>query len=369
MDTLAGTLSLVDRHLPSLLVSESARRRLRHSASQLPAALSSCVYIECRTDGANAADLIVDVSAEGWAILAGTNPVLRLPDPLRRQPVWSHVEALAQRRIDPHDPLHEALSGAWLEFDLGVERECDRMPTPSVFVDFSESVYRSPSLVARRAPLLHVAHLLGHAMAPAARRAIDDALAALPPRAALLYAGFMCGRDTDAIRLCIAGFSRDELAAYLDTMHWPGDMTSLTALMTSLATDEGGAQDRPAIVHLDLSASFGACIGLEYPLARLPQLRGQLAEGALLDALVRRAFLTSEQRDALVTWPALDKRTMPHQLWPSFLVRRLNHVKLVQDANGVLSVKVYLCAEHTQSIRSRPVRDGRVIEEAIYSLE
>ena len=69
-----------------------------------------------------------------------------------------------------------------------------------------------------------------------------------------------------------------------------------------------------------------------------------------------------------MAWPGLVKRTMPHQLWPSLFVRRVNHVKLVQDAQGALTGKVYLCAEHMAAARS-PQRAPEAIEEAVYPVE
>ncbi|MEP6621533.1 MAG: hypothetical protein ABJE47_19555 [bacterium] len=360
MHALAGTLHLVEKYLPPSLVCEAARQRLYQVASALPAALSGCLYVECRSDDANNVDLIADVNAAGRRILAGDDPVHHLPASWRHHPSWARIEMLARQWNRSDDPLQAMLSGAWLEFDLGREPEQDHeqdheqdyVSVPSLFIDFRESAYTAPTVAARRTPLLHAAQILGHRISACTREMLDKAIAKLPADAALLYAGFMLGRDTDAIRLCLNGLHRRQLPEYLRALQWPGDIAPLVDLVEWIASSDGGSQDRPAIIHLDLSSDVGASIGLEYPFARVPQLRGTLAEAALLGALVRRGLLSGAQRDQLHAWPALERRTMPHELHPSFFVRRVNHVKLVQDTAGRLATKIYLCAEQTPRSRS-----------------
>lgn len=353
VQTLSGTLSLLDDHLPPTLVGVAARRRLHRAASILPATMSSCVYVECRPDDSTNADLIVDVCPAGRGILAGANPVMRLPESLQQHRVWSRIQRLAEHWDDPADALHGALSGAWLEFDLGRAGDLHGVPAPSLFIDFNARLSGAAAHASMNGSLRRAARLLGYGMSPAATRVLAALSSESSSGARMLYAGFMLARDTNDIRVCITGVTREALPGFLRALAWPGDMTAVIELVESLATHDGGAQDRPAIIHLDLSTSIGASIGLEYPFARAPQLRGVLAEAGLLDALVRRGLLTRAQCEQLHAWVGLERRRMPHQLWPSFLVRRVNHVKLVQTAEGAFSAKVYLCAEHTMRIRAR----------------
>jgi hypothetical protein len=84
---------------------------------------------------------------------------------------------------------------------------------------------------------------------------------------------------------------------------------------------------------------------MEYPLARAPQLRGEIAEQALLDLLERRALLGPADRLALYEWIGYQEEIRAHELWPSVTVRRVNHLKLTVAAEGAPTLKLYLCAE------------------------
>jgi hypothetical protein len=351
--SLVGTLALVEPRLAFALVGEPARQRLRAAASWLPAALSHCLYIECRPAVPDTADLIVDVDAAGREILAGLDPMIPLPPTLCAVPNWTRVASFARAWLDERQTLRGVIADAWLEFDLG--EGASELPAPSVFVDFSEATSRSPSAAHRFAALVAAADTLDYPVAPRTATTLRRCIETLPAEGLVLYAGFMLARETDAIRVCVMGLSRTGLASYLRAIAWTGDVARVTDLVELIARDEHGGQVQPAIVHLDVGEAPCATIGLEYPFARQPQLSGTLAERSLLDALVSRGLVTEAQRDGLYAWVGYDRRTMPHEVWPSLLVRRVNHVKLVLRDDGTEEAKIYLCAEHTPA----RVRDTR----------
>jgi len=345
--SLAGTFDLVSPHLPAALVDDHARARVRTMAATLPAALSHCLYVECRPGNPRLADLIVDVDAAGREILAGANPVLAL-GPEHAGAAWQGIAAVMQAWNEEGSSLHHAMDGAWVEFDL---HGGGAPPiAPSLFVDFSDGVQHAATWAVRTAALHEVAHLLGHASSAQAAK-VDAAVSSLPAHAVLLYAGFMLPRGGDAVRLCVMGLARPELVTWLRRVGWPGDVDALAAIMTLLARPDGGAQPQPAILHVDIGAEVGGGIGVEYPFARRPQLSGVIAERGVLDTLVAAGLVTATDRDAVARWAGAERRTMPHELWPSLLVRRLNHVKLVLDDGG-LRAKLYLCAEHVPAPRT-----------------
>ena len=343
MHSLASTLALAEPFLSPALVGVPALERLRRAASRLPAALSRCIYLECRPTAPDRVDLIVDVDASGREILAGRNPAIELSAALRADPTWARVATYMRAWLDPNDRLAASVADAWLEFDLGGD---DDLPPPSVFVDFAGVVFRDQSPERRFDALARAGHALDTSLTESAVAEVRRCIAALPPSAMLLYAGFMLARDTDAIRLCIMGLSPTELASYLRDIRWPGDVDAVHAMTTEFAQRESGGQSQPAIIHLDVGAAIGPNIGLEYPFARHSQLTGDLAEGTFLDALVAREFMTSDYRAALGEWPGHERRTLAHELWPSVVARRVNHVKLVSRDGTAFDAKFYLCAEH-----------------------
>jgi hypothetical protein len=343
--SLAGTLALVEPHLPHALVGDAARERLRATAGWLPAALSHCLYVECRPTAPGVADLIIDLDVAGREILAGRNPAVALHPALGALPTWVRVASFARAWLDDRNALGSGIADAWLEFDVGTS--ASDVPEPSVFVDFSEATFHDASTAHRFDVLTAAAESLDRPVAPQTAAALRRCIGALPPHALLLFAGFMLARDTDAVRVCVMGLSRSELASYLRGIDWTGAIARVAGLTELLARDEYGGQTQPAIVHLDVAEAPRASIGMEYPFARQPQLTGTLAERALLEALVSRGLITAPQRDSLRAWLGYDRRTMPHEVWPSLLVRRVNHVKLVLRDDGTEEAKIYLCAEHT----------------------
>lgn len=338
MPSLAGTFDIVAPHLPDALVSSTARARARAVAASLPAALSRCLYLECRPGHPESADLIVDVDVAGRDILAGRNAVVSL-DARHDTLAWRGIVQMMRTWTDPSSRLHRAFVGAWLEFDL--PDDGSSLPSPSLFVDFAPELGNCEAMAA----LVAAARLAGDREVPASA---FEAIALLPSHATLLYAGIMLARESAPLRLCVMGLANGELAAWLRAAHWPGDVGGLATLLSDLACD--GDQSQPAIVHLDAGDALRPGIGLEYPFARRPQLSGTIAEQRLLDALEARALIATVQRAALSTWTGADRRTMPHELWPSLLVRRVNHVKLVQAGDAVRA-KLYLCAEHVPATR------------------
>ena len=353
MHTLASTFALIDAHLPHALVTDVAHARLAAHAATLPAAIGRCLYVECPLDRPDAADLIVDVSEEGCAILAGLNArvaVSAAPTNTR----WRRVATLARAWVHDDARLRRAIDGMWLEFDL--HGAPDAAAPPNVFVDLSPDVYRAHSHAAALDALSRVAMVTGQPLTDAVRATIAAILTVQPGDAFLLYAGFMFARSHDAVRICIMGLARHDLRVLLTRIAWAGDIDRLVALTDDIAAPDGGGQDRPAIIHLDIDARGSASaspIGLEYPLSRRCQLAGRIAETALLESLVSRQLMTAAQWGAIDDWTGYACLTMPHELWPSILVRRVNHVKLVQAPARPLRAKAYLCAEHR---RVRPSR-------------
>ena len=108
-----------------------------------------------------------------------------------------------------------------------------------------------------------------------------------------------------------------------------------------------------AIVHVDVGAHVAPTIAVELPFSRASQRVGRIAEVGLLDALVAAGLCDRTKRDELLAWPRRIVGTMPHELWPSAIARRLNHVKLVWRPGADVEAKAYLAASH------RPITHAR----------
>src|SRR3954469_13494883 len=192
MNSLIGTLRVVEAHLSSTLMSPEARDAVERTAARLPAALSRCVYLECH-GASDAVDLIVDVDRPD--LLAE----LAVREATGECSEWQRVAALAHAWRD--QALKDRITGIWLEFDHRVE---DRSPArPSVFVDFAAAVYRDASVTQRTDTVVRASAPLRRPVDSLMRERLHQPLATLPRSALLLYAGFMLPRPSSGIRVCI----------------------------------------------------------------------------------------------------------------------------------------------------------------------
>jgi hypothetical protein len=355
---LSGSLDVVADRLPAPLVSAVALGEVRAVAARLPAQLSNWVYLErpsgWRGTGASAdapVDLIVNVDARGGDVLAQHNPAAAIDRELRSHPVWTQVEEFARTWRTAGSALCADVSELWLEFDVRTRGSSGRAPIPSMFVDFAADVYRgSPSR--RTAAAMNALRALGGAgLAAETASAVRECVLRLPTTALLLYMGSMLARPGHGVRLCIMGLDTPELTRYLASVGWSGARDELERLTREIGRLDGGAHDRPAVVHLDVGSAVRPQLGLEYPFERQRQAQGAIADQELLGFLTAHGLATPGEAAALATWPGTTVATMPHELWPSVVVRRVNHVKLVIDAHGSLAAKLYLCFGHEYACR------------------
>ncbi len=348
-DTIAGLAHL----FPPGLVGGRARDDLCAVAAQLPAALSNRLYFETPlAAGERQVDLIVRVDRSsrvpGARAASGGPP----PAPSPAGPAWRRVRRLAARWRSPHSGLLEASDAMWLEFDVepGTRERLvtggDRAP-PGVFVDFDAARSRAMSPARRRALIAVVLRpLIDEATLRQPLDALHHCLDALPLDGAPASIGVMLSRGDATIRLCVGGLDAFTLGAYLKAVGWPGSLSGLQAQLRSLVTPAGDAPPRLGLVHLDIGAGVLPQVGIEFRLSRAGQPRGRLSELAFLARLEDVGLCTPVKRRALMDWPGSTVERLGHQLWPSVVTRRVNHVKIVHDGAGEVRAKGYLCLTH-----------------------
>ena len=373
MHTIADTLRHFAPLVPEALVPPDAMARAARAASHLPAGLSNWLYLECRLRANDSrVDLALNVDRRGRDVLAGRSapPAAALGDAVRAHPAWARVGDLARRWADPASAIARAVESVWLEFDLDRHGgDDDDVPVPGVFVDFVETAIGGDDGGDGGAAAEAGTRLAGEALAPllggplpdAAARRLHSCFAALPSGAFVIYLGVMLSRPAAAaaVRLCVMGVEgRRALASFLRAAEWPGPADDVIELAAALAHADNGAG--AAMVHLDVMPGGGVApvLGLEFTFTRRPQLDGRIAERGLLDALVARRLCDPAKRDALAGWPGYHIGTLPHELWPSLVIRRLNHVKVVCTPDGMVDAKAYLCFHH--EYRSRRWTPGSI---------
>ncbi len=351
--SLAATLDRIAPRIPGQLISTEAASRIRRVAAGLPAALTHWIYFECRLSrDAPRVDLSVRVDRRARDLLAGLNPAIRVDARMRATSEWARVEAFARRWAGPTTALHDAVQHTWLEFDL----VGDDIPVPRVFVDFAP---QRMTAAGGSAPL----HLAVEALAPLVdsgviarvARGLRVCFAALPDGAEVPYVGLLpAPHDREAVRVCVKGLCGAALARYLRAVGWPGELDELAPVLAAVAAARGDPPPSPAVVHLDIGARPLPRIAFEYGLARRPQIRGEFPAAALLDSLVARGLCDPRKRAGLPFWPGCARENLAHEFWPSLMIRRVNHIKVVHQPGLPVEVKAYLSVSH-EFWRAQPV--------------
>jgi hypothetical protein len=350
--SLDGLLCHAAGHLRPALADRAALARARALLGRLPAALSDWVHLEARLRGpASRLDVIVRVDARGRSVLteacATAHPARHLAPALRALPAWSRAERFCHAWSDPASTLHRSIESLWLEFDLD---DRDRDSHPRFFADLGASARRQlagDDLV--RLVCDVQASLAERPLAPRTLRLLRHCLASAPPRASVLSVGLPHDDRGERLRLCFVGLADSQIDGYLRAIGWcPGrrEADATRARLASLA----GAFRRPdaaiSMIHVDLDGgAIGPRVGLELAFARRPQFSAAVAERGALEWLTTGLACDRSRCDALLAWPGCSRVTLPHELWPSVMVRRLNHVKVVVDPVAQdIDVKAYLCA-------------------------
>lgn len=343
--SLADTLASVRSHLPSSLVSDDVYAAVSRVSGRLPAALTRRLYVECRLHDVAAVDLVFCIDESGRAMLQKTRPAW-LPAALHGNPLWTGVARLCSRWADPTSPLHKLIYDVWLEFDAGERSHGVEALVPNVFVGFTASrgVGRSVLWAAATEALTL---LSGGPVSRAADRAVTTCLESLPREANLAYVGYMFPRESSSIRICVTPLGGSALSTYLERVKWAGSVKDVENALRRLTGR--GPIPTTTLLHLDIRQGVLPRIGIELPLDQRTQLRGQVAERALLDRLCDSGLCTAAKRDALLRWPGHERVHVPQQDAPRLMLRRVSHVKLVAEAGRPPVAKAYLSLFHATS--------------------
>lgn len=231
----------------------------------------------------------------------------------------------------------QPVSSLWLEFDS--TPEAADLPTPLLCARLEGSC-EPDWLVGTLLPAMQGAPLGG-----AQRRNLLRCLAALPPRAHVLYAFSLLGRSEGGVRLELYGLGPAAMAGYLR----PVVSTAAAERVESVVHLVAGA-DR---FHLsfDVGEKISPRIGVECGLRRQPRREPRWAE--LLDRLVAHGLASRAKVDALLTWPGQDSLWTAPDRWSEAAVslgghgvRCLSHLKLVLHPDRPPEAKTYLLFQH-----------------------
>jgi hypothetical protein len=353
-------------------MSARAQRDVARVARALPLGLSRAFYAEVRLHGRDdQADVSIAVARDArdsWRTWLRDAPAQATLAP--RHCAWRTIASLLDDWAADH-ALDRDIAHLWLEFDRPPARGGHvAASAPSCFVGLASHVSQSPdsllAMATRLDPSMSVATSAARratcARAPASapapacsrERALARVLGALPAGVRVGQLGFLLGRDVSTpIRLCLAGIHLGALDDTLAALGVPA--VGLQPALHALLREPGAPQ--LDYVDIDVADDVLPRVGVELRFDRRTQALGRLHEATWLQRMVCAGLASAGWANALAGWPAGRRVVMPHQLWPSVAVRRLNHVKLTWQDGAFHQAKGYclLRFDDAPSCRHGPV--------------
>ena len=311
--SFGAVLRLARAALPEALIDARGWERLAARAGKLPAAAADAMFgFECRLDHDEAAaDVLLSVP-----------PAERFSAALVRDSAAAGPRAAALARLlselrQPRSPFAPVVDLVALEYDVtGV----DDAPAPGVFLrSTAEGGYADPRLLTAA-----IALAAGWSAEPCERDAVAGVLTALPPGAAVRWAGAFPERKERAVRLLVRALG-DRAAAFLSRIGWSGDSAAIDRMLAPLRA--AGVDN--CVLAVDVAAGRVAPrLGLE--LSRPGRNAGSWRQA--LAIMARNRWCLPEKLEALGLATRSERFFSPSGV--SELHCGLHHVKLAVAGDG-----------------------------------
>lgn len=256
--------------------------------------------------------------------------------------VWRRVRELRDRWSNPGTVESDAISHAFLEFD--VSRGLEQISSPAVFLGIKPTSQFScgggryaPHPAAGSLSIVPrlIEGLLAHPIDTCTQEKLSDCISALPTGSILLHVGLMLSRSR-AVRVHVAVPSH-VASGYLDAI----GLDSLAGEIKDLLSRYGAGAPL-ATLQMEIGEQVGEAIGIEFSLGSGLDEKQALAWSGLLNRLTEDGLCRSDKRDALLAWPSVFLAvTEPDD--PLRNIRQdLSHVKISVRPDQPLRAKAYL---------------------------
>jgi len=260
------------------------------------------------------------------------------------QSAWRTAEQFLERWLSPADPLHEAVSTVWLEFDDVLRPLSEAAPSlsacavPAYSACFEPRKANAPAI----AGALQIAHraLCGADGNSTDFQRMNMAIERLPSNGRFIHLSHMAARNSADVKL-YGVVPRAEFVTYLERIGFAGNLARLAELLNSLYTRELCGED----LYFDLNLSNmhsprRASLGLAFSQQQVVAAASQEGDRSALLARLRGIGLCdAAQASALAEWGAYGSQSGS---WSKPWVRRWLDLKCVMNASGELESKAYL---------------------------
>lgn len=337
-------LDVASQYLSRDLISNNALARLGNLAEQLPSA--PLIIFESHL-GKPQKDLDFLLCVDPRWI---NHPQIQLLTDMYKE--WSLIDRFFREweKSSTEDWLKQGVDSFWLEFDTSQRSSLPIIPGiffPSLEVSVFNNTYdqhihaveRSLDQLGTLSHDLHVRKLLRHCFYSM-------------PQSARIYAiGDMSARDSNALRVAIAQVPVTKLGLFLKKINWPGKIENIDKLI-----EQVNPQVESVSIDLDLGKTIRPKLGLEFTnQKRFDRVWWE----KILSRISTMGLCRNEKKEALLSWQGYSNETYnPHfrqnQMDNSqvasngqhYLVRFINHLKIVYKANHSLEAKAYLAIRH-----------------------
>ena len=306
------------------------------------------LYAECHLDSARQLDLLISYGRGSPHIgplrarLAQRGSCARAD----KRAAWRAAESFFERWADTRDPLSEAASLVWLEFD-DVSRSPETVaPSLSACIAPRYAVDADLRALPVKKELEDVLVLvyagLRGTLEPDARERIRHAVRALPDAGRFIHMSWMAARPSLDAKL-YGVVPRRDLVGYLKRIAFAGRLDRVQAFVNSIATSDICGED----IYFDLNlsnmwnvagASLGVAFSQQQVMSSAPR---DASRRALLGRLVACGHCTSDQARALANWVEMPVDASPPIPGDPRGYRWLD-IKAVLGADGAASLKAYL---------------------------
>lgn len=350
-------LDVARRYLPEALISAADFRDIRQLAAQLPIAPLT-IFESHLGPGKEGLDFLI-CTPPNWVQQPEVHALAA------KSPAWQSIRALCDQWLDApaHSLFRQAMDSIWLEFDTSQQTESHIEPG---------ILFASMELSANQVQDQTQAQTIWATLAALSPTKANDPefifhmekiMKSLPPNGRIYAIGDMAGRKSEYTRIAIARISNTAVIPFLQNIHWPGDISQVAHVLEQIKP----LRDQVSL-DLDVGSTIGGTLGIELVNRhRFDRMWWQ----QLFAFLVKKELCTPEKSTALRQWPGHSNETNNQTVWPNhllptahlqepincFLVRFINHVKLVCKPNIPLQAKAYIALRQAcQGSKSKQVQ-------------
>lgn len=324
--TVVNSLDLVEPLLMKGLVSKECLEHARKVAALFP--INTVSFFGFETRLADEQNLSTDCALNFTPLGA---ELLSRGQLGYESETWKKVWHFYQCWANSHTEPFADAPATWLEFDSGPQE-----PTPNLLFgywpDDSKTNRPWPWMQETIFPML-----FGGNYGSNLHDCVEHCFQALPEGTGDFQIGLMLARPIQALRLCVFDIPINKVPAYLQSIHWQGNIPTLEKYLAAFAPycDFVG-------LHLDIASQVLPHIGIEPNFkagswARQPHLEKRWH--GLFEQLANANLLSDSKHAALLDW--VGHQHVQYTDQPSLLLRGLSHLKVVMSAEGVGMAKAY----------------------------